>query len=268
MRKIKLSIVRNEIFNREWFFPFRAPLWLQKNRAQDCNFQATINISNRERTLQVRMKISCVGEWFGISLTIYRIEKPEIQKIGENPIFCQFSRIFPIFGQFFPYFQNFWIFLCSWSTRCQGVVFSCVRARMNFFDLWALREKGPEHRKNEVKKMPSVIRRIRLLYLRLGPPCTGVPSPSGPEISKKSQKGLSGPPGPECPKKVQKESKRCQNQCSGTSSTLFNTPGLRRADTQTPTRHSVFSTHSDTQAVPAFHCFRMFEGIFSTRARF
>ena len=29
---------------------------------------------------------------------------------------------------------------------------------------------------------------------------------------------------------------------------------LRRADTQTPTRHSVFSTHSDTQAVPAFHC--------------
>ena len=29
---------------------------------------------------------------------------------------------------------------------------------------------------------------------------------------------------------------------------------LRRADTPTPTRHSVFSTHSDTQAVPAFHC--------------
>ena len=33
---------------------------------------------------------------------------------------------------------------------------------------------------------------------------------------------------------------------------------LRRADTQTPTRHSVFSTHSDTQAVPAFHGIRMF----------
>ena len=25
---------------------------------------------------------------------------------------------------------------------------------------------------------------------------------------------------------------------------------------------SVFSTHSDTQAVPAFHCIRMFKGIF------
>ena len=33
------------------------------------------------------------------------------------------------------------------------------------------------------------------------------------------------------------------------------------------TRHaSVLSTHSDTQAVPAFHYIRMFKGIFSTRA--
>ena len=31
---------------------------------------------------------------------------------------------------------------------------------------------------------------------------------------------------------------------------------------------SVFSTHSDTQAVPAFHCVRMFKGIFSTRVFF
>ena len=32
-------------------------------------------------------------------------------------------------------------------------------------------------------------------------------------------------------------------------------------------RHaSVFSTHSDTQAVPAFHCTQMFKGIFSTSA--
>ena len=31
----------------------------------------------------------------------------------------------------------------------------------------------------------------------------------------------------------------------------------RRADTQTPTRNNVFSTHSDTQAVPAFHCIRL-----------
>ena len=42
---------------------------------------------------------------------------------------------------------------------------------------------------------------------------------------------------------------------------------LRRANTQTPTRYSVFSTHSDTQAVPAFYCIlRMFKGTCSTRA--
>ena len=43
---------------------------------------------------------------------------------------------------------------------------------------------------------------------------------------------------------------------------LLSPSDLRGADTQTPTRHSVFSTHSDTQAVPAFHCIRMFKGIF------
>ena len=32
---------------------------------------------------------------------------------------------------------------------------------------------------------------------------------------------------------------------------------LRRADTQTPTRWCVLSTHSDTQAVPAIHCIRI-----------
>ena len=36
--------------------------------------------------------------------------------------------------------------------------------------------------------------------------------------------------------------------------------------TRKPRHASVFSTHSDTQAVPAFHCIRMFKGIFSTRA--
>ena len=52
---------------------------------------------------------------------------------------------------------------------------------------------------------------------------------------------------------------RGQGQC-------FQGGALRRADTQTPTRYSVFSTHSDTQAVPAFHCrIRTFKGIFSTR---
>ena len=34
----------------------------------------------------------------------------------------------------------------------------------------------------------------------------------------------------------------------------------------TPRHASVFSTHSDTQAAPAFHCIRMFKAIFSTRA--
>ena len=35
--------------------------------------------------------------------------------------------------------------------------------------------------------------------------------------------------------------------------------------TREPRHASVFSTHSDTQAVPAFHCIRMFKGNFSTR---
>ena len=39
------------------------------------------------------------------------------------------------------------------------------------------------------------------------PPYTGVPRPSGPEIPKKSQKGLSEPPGPECQNSVKKASK-------------------------------------------------------------
>ena len=46
-------------------------------------------------------------------------------------------------------------------------------------------------------------------------------------------------------------------------------PGAGFANPLGPTRKarhaSVFSTHSDTQAVPAFHCIRMFKGTFSTR---
>ena len=38
--------------------------------------------------------------------------------------------------------------------------------------------------------------------------------------------------------------------------------------TRKPRHASVFSTHSDTQAAPAFHCIGMFKGIFSTRAFF
>ena len=45
-------------------FSFRAPLWPQKSRARDWNFQARMKISNREWKFQARMKISCVGEWF------------------------------------------------------------------------------------------------------------------------------------------------------------------------------------------------------------
>ena len=69
---------------------------------------------------------------------------------------------------------------------------------------------------------------MRTLSLRLEPPYTGVPSPSGPEIPKKSQKGVPGPPGQECQKSVEKvlndpkrSQKKLQNQCSGTFSTLF-----------------------------------------------
>ena len=49
--------------------------------------------------------------------------------------------------------------------------------------------------------------------LRLEPPYTGVPKPSGPEIPKKSQKGVPGPPAPECQKSVEKipnDPKKCQ----------------------------------------------------------
>ena len=41
---------------------------------------------------------------------------------------------------------------------------------------------------------------------------------------------------------------------------------LLEGPTRKPRHASVFSTHSDTQAVPAFHCIRMFKSIFSTRA--
>ena len=45
-------------------------------------------------------------------------------------------------------------------------------------------------------------------------------------------------------------------------------PGIPSLEgpTRKPRHASVFSTHSETQAVPAFHCMRMFKGIISTRA--
>ena len=42
--------------------------------------------------------------------------------------------------------------------------------------------------------------------------------------------------------------------------------GSLEEPTRKPRHASVLSTHSDTQAVPAFHCIRMFKGISSTRA--
>ena len=45
-------------------FSFWAPLWPQKNRAWDWNFQSRMKFSNREWKFQARMKISCVGEGF------------------------------------------------------------------------------------------------------------------------------------------------------------------------------------------------------------
>ena len=43
---------------------------------------------------------------------------------------------------------------------------------------------------------------------------------------------------------------------------------FRRTDTQTPTRASIFSTHSDTQAVPTLTVCESLKGIFSTHACF
>ena len=55
-------------------------------------------------------------------------------------------------------------------------------------------------------------------------------------------------------------SKPCQSQL------CFTGFGLLEGPTRKPRHASVFSTHSDTQAVPAFHCIRMFKDIFSTPA--
>ena len=70
------------------------------------------------------------------------------------------------------------------------------------------------------------------LVLRLEPPYTGVPRPSGPEIPKKSQKGVPGPLGLECRKSVEKvpnDSKRGQKDYKisvrGLFRHFFDTPG-------------------------------------------
>ena len=51
-------------FQSRMVFSFRAPLWPQRNRVWDWNFQSRMKFSNREWKFQARMKTSCVGEWF------------------------------------------------------------------------------------------------------------------------------------------------------------------------------------------------------------
>ena len=63
-------------------------------------------------------------------------------------------------------------------------------------------------------------RKTKTLGLRLEPPYTGVPRPSGPETPKKFQKGVPGPAGPECPKSV-KESQVTQKRVKKTTTSVF-----------------------------------------------
>ena len=74
--------------------------------------------------------------------------------------------------------------------------------------------------------------RVKVRELRLEPPYTGVSRASGPEIPKKSQKGVPGRPGPECQKSVEKvpnDPKKNQKDCSisvrGLFRHFFDTPG-------------------------------------------
>ena len=94
--------------------------------------------------------------------------------------------------------------------------------------------------------------------------------------------------GPQIPKKVKitrfsfKSAPGCRTQRAQTLTKIQDfRPGLQfssaneertfrashtlEGPTRKPRHASVFSTHSDTQAVPALHCIRMFQGIFSTR---
>ena len=51
-------------FSIENVFSFRAPLWPQKNRVWNWNFQSRMKFSNQEWKFQARMKILCVGDFF------------------------------------------------------------------------------------------------------------------------------------------------------------------------------------------------------------
>ena len=75
-----------------------------------------------------------------------------------------------------------------------------ISSKANIFCIWNLLHNLSN---GEQQSQSSV----RAQALRLEPPHTGVPRPSGPEIHKKSQKGLPAPPRPECQKSVEKSLK-------------------------------------------------------------
>ena len=97
----------------------------------------------------------------------------------------------------------------SFDTRCN-------RASLAHIEPWHWESTGP----SSGPEMPEKV-----------PPNSFLP---GPEFPKKSQKGLPAPSGPDSQKSVEqgpkgpeKESKRSQNQCSGTFSTLLDTPARK-----------------------------------------
>ena len=99
---------KNQAFNTEWNFQsrmkcsFQAPLWPQKNRAWDWNLQSRMKFSNREWKFQARVK-TFVSQ------------------------FCALVRSRS--------WREHLVLAVEWKLLCVGEwFFSCVRARMNFFD--------------------------------------------------------------------------------------------------------------------------------------
>ena len=83
-----------------------------------------------------------------------------------------------------------------------------------------------QHLEGQDSKFSAISWEILKRNLRLEPPYTGVPRPSGPDIPKKSQKDLPGPPGPECQKKSQSTQKRVKKVAVfGDFVDTFDTPG-------------------------------------------
>ena len=132
-------------------FSFRAPLWPQENRGWDWNFQSRMKCSNREWIFQARMKISCVGEWSGKS-------RWRLSNWGLRELVHDCPRLSTILWRKFPLKggpkrpQKCTIVddcaqiaesglkphLRAPSYAFQKWFFSCVRARLIFFDPRAL----------------------------------------------------------------------------------------------------------------------------------